>query len=93
MRVKHDQTSRYLRPPFLGTPLVPSRFMHIYIYTHIQYIYIYIYTYRCVCVSISIYIYIYTYLCAESHEDAAVQEERAAVAAHRDVGEALGAYS
>ena len=25
LRVKHDQTSCYLQPPFLGTPLVPSR--------------------------------------------------------------------
>ena len=25
LRAKHDQTSCYLRPPFLGTPLVPSR--------------------------------------------------------------------
>ena len=25
LRVKHDQHSCYLRPPFLGTPLVPSR--------------------------------------------------------------------
>ena len=25
LRVKHDQSSCYLRPPFLGTPLVPSR--------------------------------------------------------------------
>ena len=25
LRVKNDQTSCYLRPPFLGTPLVPSR--------------------------------------------------------------------
>ena len=24
-KVKHNQTSCYLRPPFLGTPLVPSR--------------------------------------------------------------------
>ena len=27
LRAEHDQTSRYLRPPFLGTPLVPSRDM------------------------------------------------------------------
>ena len=27
MRAKHNQTSCYLRPPFLGTPLVPSRSM------------------------------------------------------------------
>ena len=25
LRVKHDRTSCYIRPPFLGTPLVPSR--------------------------------------------------------------------
>ena len=25
LRAKHDQTNCYLRPPFLGTPLVPSR--------------------------------------------------------------------
>ena len=24
LRVKHDQTGYYKRPPFLGTPLVPS---------------------------------------------------------------------
>ena len=27
LRAKHDQTSFYLRPPFLGTPSVPSRNM------------------------------------------------------------------
>ena len=30
VRVKHDRTSCYLRPPLLGTPLAPSRFYEAY---------------------------------------------------------------
>ena len=50
LRVKHDQASCYLRPPFLGTFLVPSRVM---ITPHAPGM--------SACISLSLYIYIYMY--------------------------------
>ena len=73
-RAKHDQISRYLRPPFLRTPWVPLRrwaraagtprniyiYIYIYIYMYV-YIHMYMYTYTHLSLSLSLYIYIYIY--------------------------------
>ena len=71
--VKHGQTSGYLRPPFPGTPLVPSRERAqnsgrkrarspgLYYITYI-YTYIYIYTHNDNKHVDYIYIYIYIYI-------------------------------
>ena len=77
--VKHCQASCYLRPPFLGTPLVPSRHRTKNPVRHRDYIYICVYIYIYIerereiyrdrereskmCIHIYIYIYIYIHTC------------------------------
>ena len=70
VRADRNQTSCYLRPPILGTPLTPSgntptarNSMYTHTWIHI-YIYIYIYVYTFIHTYIHLlYIYIYIYIC------------------------------